>query len=63
VGANWYFNKNQLKFTLDAGYSFNPVLFNTGLFGEAIGGANWRPSQTGDGGGEVVIRAQTQLLF
>jgi hypothetical protein len=63
VGANWYFNKNQLKFTVDAGYSFNPVLFNTGLFGEAIGGANWRPSQTGQGSGEVVIRAQTQLLF
>jgi hypothetical protein len=63
VGANWYFNKNQFKVSFDAGYGFNPVLFNTGLFGEAIGGANWRPSQTGEGAGEVVLRAQTQLLF
>jgi FtsZ-binding cell division protein ZapB len=63
VGGNWYFNKNAVKFTLDAGYAFNPVRFQKGLFGEAINGANWRASQTGQGAGEVVIRAQTQLLF
>lgn len=63
VGMNWYFNKNQLKFQIDGGYAFNPVLFQTGLFGENIAGADWRPSATGVGAGEVVIRGQLQLLF
>lgn len=63
VGANWYLQKNRLKVTLDAGYSFNPLLFSSGLYGEGTSGANWRPSQTGEGSGEVVMRAQMQLLF
>jgi hypothetical protein len=63
VGSNWYFDKNRLKVTLDAGYAFNPLLFSNGLFGEGTSGANWRPSQTGQGSGEFVLRAQLQLLF
>ena len=63
VGMNWYFNKNALKFALDGGYAFNPVLFQNGLFGENIGGADWRSSATGVGAGEVVVRGQLQLLF
>jgi len=63
MGMNWYFDKNQLKFQIDGGYAFNPVLFQTGLFGENIAGADWRPSATGVGAGEVVIRGQLQLLF
>jgi hypothetical protein len=63
VGANWYLQKNRLKVTLDAGYAFNPLLFSSGLYGENTSGANWRPSQTGEGTGEVVVRAQMQLLF
>lgn len=63
AGFNYYFNKNAVKFTFDAGWAFNPVLFSSGLFGEAINGADWRSSQTGEGAGEVVLRAQMQLLF
>ena len=63
VGMNWYFNKNQLKFSLDGGYAFNPVLFQNGLFGENIAGADYRASATGEGAGQVVIRGQLQLLF
>ncbi|MFO0961665.1 MAG: porin [Phycisphaerales bacterium] len=63
IGANYYFAKNAVKLTLDAGYAFNPVRFSNGLFGESISGADWRASQTGNGSGEVVIRAQMQLLF
>jgi len=63
VGGNWYLEKNRLKITLDAGYAFNPLLFSSGLFGEGTAGANWRPSQTGEGSGEFVLRAQMQLLF
>jgi len=63
VGANWYLEKNRLKITLDGGYAFNPLLFANGLFGEGTAGANWRPSQTGEGTGEFVLRAQMQLLF
>lgn len=63
AGANWYLQKNRLKVTLDAGYAFNPLLFASGLFGEGTAGANWRPSQTGEGSGEFVLRAQMQLLF
>ncbi len=63
VGASWYFRKNAIKFTTDVGYAFNPVLFSNGLFGESIAGADWRPTQTGQGAGEVVVRAQMQLLF
>ncbi len=63
LGASWYFHKNAIKFTLDGGYSFEPVIFSTGLFGEGVSGASWRASQTGTGGGETVVRAQMQLLF
>jgi hypothetical protein len=39
------------------------VQFSNGLYGEPIAGANWRSTRTGQGVGEVVIRAQMQLLF
>ncbi|MBL9140376.1 MAG: hypothetical protein JNK53_00795 [Phycisphaerae bacterium] len=68
VGANYYFSKNRCKLTLDAGYAFNPVSFGSGLFGDAISGADWRPTlnaatAAGGGEGEVVVRSQLQLLF
>lgn len=63
VGFNYYFNKNAVKFTLDGGYAFNAVQFSNGLFGESIAGADWRATNTGEGNGEVVLRAQMQLLF
>jgi hypothetical protein len=65
LGANWYFAKNSLKFSLDGAYAFNAVAFNTGLYGESLSGADWRSTinATDNGKGEIVIRAQMQLLF
>lgn len=68
VGLNHYFDKNQCKFTFDVGYAFNPVKFNSGIFGDNIGGAEWRSTlnaatSAGGGAGEVVVRSQLQLLF
>jgi hypothetical protein len=65
VGANWYFAKNSLKFTVDGAYAFNNVEFNTGLYGESISGNDWRSTvnASGRGRGEIVFRAQMQLLF
>ncbi|MBU3682638.1 MAG: hypothetical protein FGM39_01190 [Phycisphaerales bacterium] len=63
VGISWYFAKNAAKFALDGGVAFNPVKFDRGLYGESITGADWRASETGEGAGEVVVRAQMQVLF
>ena len=63
LGVNQYFQKNALKVTLDGGWALTPVRFNFGLFGQSIGAGDWRASQTGEGEGEFVIRAQAQLLF
>jgi hypothetical protein len=68
VGLNHYFNKNQCKMTLDVGYAFNTVMFASGLYGDNIGGADWRSTlnaatAAGGGDGEVVVRSQLQLLF
>jgi len=41
----------------------SPVRFTQGLFGESINGADWRASPSGEGAGEVVVRAQLQVLF
>jgi hypothetical protein len=63
VGFNYYFNKNDVKFTLDAGWAFDSIQFSNGLFGEPIAGTDWRATGTGTGNGGVVVRAQLQLLF
>lgn len=63
VGVNQYFQKNALKVTLDGGYAFTPVRYTFGLYGQSIAAGDWRASQTGEGAGEFVIRAQAQLLF
>lgn len=68
VGGTVYFNRNQLKITTDVGYAFNAVRFNTGIYGEGLSGADWRPTLNaatagGGGSGEIVVRSQMQLLF
>ncbi len=63
LGANWYFNQNALKLTLDGGWAMNPVRFSQGLYGQSLSGCDWRASQTGKGTGAVVVRCQLQLLF
>ncbi len=61
VGANWYFSKN-VKFTTDFGVSWNPVTFQTGLFGQNISGADYR-TEGANGGGQLVFRTQMQVTF
>ncbi len=63
LGTCFYFAKNAAKFAVDGGWAMDPVNFTNGLFGESILGADWRSSSTGEGAGEVVVRAQLQLLF
>jgi hypothetical protein len=61
LGANWYMSKN-VKWTTDFGVSWNPVTFQTGLFGQNIAGADYR-TEGANGGGQIVFRTQLQLLF
>ena len=63
LGSCWYFSKNSAKFAVDGGWAMSSVNFTQGLYGESINGADWRSSQTGEGAGQVVVRAQLQLLF
>jgi len=63
LGTCAYFNKNQAKFAIDGGWAMDAVRFTQGLFGESILGADWRASPSGEGVGQVVVRAQLQLLF
>lgn len=54
-GVNYYFAGHQAKFTADIGYGFNEVFGGGGRTG-------WRDDAVGDDG-QVVVRAQFQLLF
>ena len=64
IGGNWFINNN-LKLTMDWGYSFNPVTDN----GNAPTSADYTSSGTGwradtlDNEGQWLLRAQLQLLF
>jgi hypothetical protein len=63
VGFNWYIGGARgLKFTSDFGVSWKPLIFQTGLFGDNIAGAEYREEGVG-GGGQLVARTQLQLLF
>jgi hypothetical protein len=62
VGFNWYLGGRNLKFSADFGVSWKPLIFQTGLFGDNIAGAEYRQEGIG-GGGQLVGRTQLQLLF
>ena len=62
VGANWYLAGKNVKLTTDFGISWNPVTFQQGLYGQDIAGADYR-TEGSTGGGQLVARAQLQLLF
>jgi phosphate-selective porin OprO/OprP len=62
VGANWYLSGKNVKWTTDFGVSWNPVTFQNGLFGQNIAGADYR-TEGANGGGQITIRSQIQLLF
>ncbi|UCD74052.1 MAG: hypothetical protein JSV91_09695 [Phycisphaerales bacterium] len=57
LGVNRYFARQDLKWTADVGYAFNPV---TGFWSST--GAGWR-EDAADKDGQIVIRVQMQLLF
>jgi len=64
IDANYYFNGSKnLKLTVDFGWTFSGALwFANGIYGQSIGGTDYRVEPTG-GGNEVVSRIQMQLLF
>ncbi|MFM7808260.1 MAG: hypothetical protein ACKPEA_10095, partial [Planctomycetota bacterium] len=62
VGFNWYLGGRNLKLSGDFGVSWNPLIFQTGLFGDNIAGAEYRQEGIG-GGGQLVARTQLQLVF
>jgi hypothetical protein len=57
VGANYYINKHNLKWTTDIGFGLNEVVSTW-----SAGGADWRSDAAGETG-QVVFRSQFQLLF
>lgn len=63
LGLNKYFFQNALKFTIDGGWAVDPVGYNFGLYGQSIAAGDWRPSQSGSGAGEFVIRCQMQVAW
>lgn len=62
IGMNWYIKGRSIKFTSDFGVSWNPQIFQQGLYGDNIAGADYRNEGAG-GGGQIVARTQLQLLF
>ena len=62
IGMNWYIKGRSIKFTSDFGVSWNPQIFQQGLYGDNIAGADYR-NEGENGGGQIVARTQLQLLF
>lgn len=65
VGFNKFFAKHQIKWTTDAGYSFNALnrtAIGGNTFGWATDSTGWRSDAAGEDG-QFVIRSQLQLLF
>jgi len=66
AGVNWFpagVKNKAIKVTGDLAYSFNPVLFVNGIYGQSITGADYRYDGGQPGGGQWVGRLQLQLLF
>jgi hypothetical protein len=57
LGANYFFDKHNLRFTFDVGYAFEPVADT--LHSDFAG---YRTDSAGEDG-QIVTRAQMQLLF
>lgn len=65
VGFNKFFAKHQIKWTTDAGYSFNALnraAVGGNAFGWATDSTGWRSDADGEDG-QFVVRSQLQLLF
>ena len=62
AGVNVYLTKN-VKFTFDAGWAVNGIVFQGGIYNQAVAGTNWQTAGNSNNGGEWVGRAQVQLVF
>ena len=62
AGLNIYLTKN-VKFTFDAGWAVNGIVYNGGIYNQAVAGTNWQVSGASSNGGEWVGRAQIQVVF
>ena len=62
AGVNVYLTKN-VKFTFDAGWAVNGIVYNGGIYNQAVAGTNWQVSGQSSNGGEWVGRAQIQVVF
>ena len=62
AGVNVYLTKN-VKFTFDAGWAMNGIVFQGGIYNQAVAGTNYQTTSDQNNGGEWVGRAQVQLVF
>jgi hypothetical protein len=62
AGVNVYLTKN-VKFTFDAGWAVNGIVYQGGIYNQAVAGTNWQVSGQSSNGGEWVGRAQVQVVF
>ena len=62
AGVNIYLTKN-VKFTFDTGWAVNGIVFQGGIYNQAVAGTNWQTAGSTNSGGEWVGRAQVQLVF
>jgi hypothetical protein len=62
AGVNIYLTKN-VKFTFDTGYAMNGIVFQGGIYNQAVAGTNYQTAGNSNSGGQWVGRAQVQLVF
>lgn len=62
AGVNIYLTKN-VKFTFDTGWAANGIVFQGGIYNQAVAGTNWQTAGNSNSGGQWVGRAQVQLVF
>ena len=62
AGLNIYLTKN-VKFTFDTGWAVNGIVFQGGIYNQAVAGTNYQVSGASANGGQWVGRAQVQLVF
>ena len=62
AGLNIYLTKN-VKFTFDTGWAANGIVFQGGIYNQAVAGTNYQTAGDQNSGGQWVGRAQVQLVF
>jgi hypothetical protein len=62
AGLNIYLTKN-VKFTFDTGWAMNGIVFQGGIYNQAVAGTNYQTAGDQNSGGQWLGRAQVQLVF